>query len=271
VVPAVLGAHHLGGPPLTPAARGTAKRRVTKQTRYAPHVTGEVRARARKILSRLEKAYPDWGPTLEFSDPLELLVATILAAQAQDERINEVTRTVVFPKYRTAADYVAVRASVLERDLKPTGFFRQKTKAVKGAALGIVERFGGEVPRDMEGLTSLHGVGRKTASIVLANAFGVPAIAVDRHVARVAGRLGLTRQTDPDKIEQDLRAVFREKDWVKATWNLVLHGRRICNPTPRCPECPVIDLCPYPRKTKATSSASRPIRRAPRGRAAARR
>ena len=235
-------------------------KRATKKP-YAPKVTPEVRARARKILGRLEKAYPDWGPTLEFSDPLQLLVATILAAQAQDERINEVTRTVIFPKYRTATDYVAVSSAVLERELRPTGFFRQKTKSVKAAALGIVERFGGVVPSDMEGLTSLHGVGRKTASIVLANAFGVPSIAVDRHVARVAVRLGLSRQRDPDKIEQDLRAIFREEDWVKATWNLILHGRRICNPTPKCPACPVIDLCPYPKKTKAVSSGSKGIRR----------
>jgi endonuclease-3 len=246
------------------------KKRAAKKP-YVPRIAPEVRARARTILGRLEKAYPDWGPTLEFSDPLELLVATILAAQAQDERINEVTRTVVFPKYRTAADYVAVRTAALERDLKPTGFFRQKAKALKGAALGIVERFGGEVPRDMEGLTSLRGVGRKTASIVLGNAFGVPTIAVDRHVARVAARLGFTRQTDPDKIEQDLRTVFPEKDWVKATWNLILHGRRICNPTPKCPVCPVIDLCPYPRKTKAASSASRATLRPPRVPAATRR
>jgi len=245
----------------TPKRKAAAPKKRAKKP-YVPKVTPEMRARARAVLARLEKAYPDWGPTLEFADPLQLLVATILAAQAQDERINQVTRTVVFPKYRTAADYVAVRAAVLERDLKPTGFFRQKTKAVKGAALGIVERFGGAVPSDMEGLTSLPGVGRKTASIVLANAFGVPAIAVDRHVARVAARLGFSRQTEPDKIEQDLRVVFREPDWVKATWNLILHGRRICNPTPKCPDCPVIDLCPYPRKTKPVSSASRAIRRA---------
>ena len=243
-----------------PRQKAGPKKRAAKKT-YVPKVTPALQGRARTVLARLEKAYPDWGPTLEFADPLQLLVAAILAAQAQDERINEVTRTVVFPKYRTAADYVAVKAAVLERDLKPTGFFRQKTKAVKGAALGIVERFGGEVPGDMEGLTSLHGVGRKTASLVLANAFGVPAIAVDRHVARVAARLGFTRQTDPDKIEQDLRAVFREPDWVKATWNLILHGRRICNPTPKCPDCTVIDLCPYPRKTRPPRSASRAIRR----------
>ncbi len=238
-----------------------AKKRVAKKKPYAAKATPEQRARARAILGRLVHAYPDWGPTLEFADPLQLLVATILAAQAQDERVNQLTRTVVFRKYRTAADYVSARTSVLERELRPTGFFRQKTKAVQGAALGIVERFGGEVPGDMEGLTSLHGVGRKTASIVLANAFGVPSIAVDRHVARVAGRLRFTRRADPDDIEQDLRAIYPEKDWVKATWNLILHGRRICNPTPKCPVCPVIDLCPYPHKTKAVSSASTPIRR----------
>ncbi|MEP7003584.1 MAG: endonuclease III [Chloroflexota bacterium] len=236
----------------------TVARKKTPKKPYAPkHATAELRARARKVLLHLEKAYPDWGPTLEFADPLQLLVATILAAQARDERINEVTRTVIFPKYRTAADYVAVKTAVLERELKPTGFFRQKTKAVQGAALAIVERFGGQVPGDMEGLVSLPGVGRKTASIVLGNAFGVPTVAVDRHVARVAFRLGLTRQTDPEKIETDLQAVFREPEWVKATWCLVLHGRQICNPTPKCPECPVIDLCPYPKKTKPSSSSSR--------------
>jgi endonuclease-3 len=255
-----------------PVKKKVVAKRKTKRKPYVPKVTPELRARARKILGRLEKAYPDWGPTLEFTNPLELLVATILAAQARDQRINEVTRTVVFPKYRTAADYVRVDMVELQRDLKPTGFFRQKAKAVKGAALGLIERFGGEVPGDMDGLTSLHGVGRKTASIVLANAFGVPAIAVDRHVARVATRLGLSRPGPAqDKIEMDLRAVFPERDWVKATWTLILHGRRICNPTPRCPDCPVIDLCTYPRKTKGPSSASRAILQATQGRAAARR
>ena len=250
-MPAVLGARHLGGSPLTPAKKKPAKKP------YAPaQVTAGLRTRARTALARLEKAYPEWGPTLEFADPLQLLVATILAAQARDERINEITRTVVFPKYRSAADYAAAKPAVLEHELRPTGFFRQKAKAVQGAARGIVDRFGGQVPDDMESLVSLPGVGRKTASIVLANAFGVPAIAVDRHVARVASRLGLTSQGDPEKIEQDLRAVFREPDWVKATWCLVLHGRRICNPTPKCPECPVVELCPYPKKTKKTKTAS---------------
>lgn len=220
----------------------------------------DLRAHGRKVLARLERAHPDWGPTLEFADPLQLLVATILAAQARDERINEVTRTVIFPKYRTAAQYAKAKRAVLERELRPTGFFRQKAKAIQGASLAIVERFGGEVPADMDGLVSLPGVGRKTASIVLGNAFGVPAIAVDRHVARVAGRLGLTRQTDPEKIESDLQALFRKPDWVKATWCLVLLGRRTCNPTPKCPECPVLDLCPYPKKSTRVSSASRATR-----------
>lgn len=245
---------------------------AAKKRAYAakPRSAGE-RARAMKLIATLERTYPDWGPTLEFADPLQLLVATILAAQAHDERINEVTRTVVFPKYRTAADYAGAKTAVLERELKPTGFFRQKTKSVQGAARGIVERFGGEVPRDMEGLTSLPGVGRKTASIVLGAAFGIPAVAVDRHVARVAARLGLTTQADPEKIELDLRAGLAEKDWVKATWCLVLHGRRICNPTPKCPECPVLELCPYKKKTKAVSSVSPTSRRTRRAPAAPRR
>lgn len=208
-----------------------------------------LRARARAIVRRLEKAHPDWGPTLEFSTPFELLVATILAAQARDERVNEVTR-MLFVKYPGPAAYLAVEVTELERDVHPTGFFRQKAKAVRAAAQQILQEFGGEVPNTMEGLVSLHGVGRKTASIVLGNALGVPAVAVDRHVARVATRLRFTRAADPDRIEEDLRVIVPRKDWVKATWLLVLHGRRICQPTPQCYVCPINDLCPYPKKTK---------------------
>jgi endonuclease-3 len=213
-----------------------------------------LQSRARKILTRLTKAHPDWGPTLLFSSPLELVVATILAAQAQDERINEVTR-VLFTKYRTPADYAAAPAGVLERDIKATGFFNQKAKSLRAMARGLLEEFGGEVPSDMEGLTRLHGVGRKTASIVLGAAFGVPAVAVDRHVARVAERLRLDR-AGPD-IETSLRAIYPKKDWIRVTWSFVLHGRRICRPTPLCPICPIIDLCPYPKKTKTLPSALR--------------
>ena len=206
------------------------------------------RRRARTILGRLVKAYPDWGPTLRFTSPLELLVATILAAQARDERINEVTRD-LFRKYRTPRDYARAPQAELERDIRSTGFFRQKAKAIRAACEGILEEFGGVVPQDMEGLTRLRGVGRKTASIVLGAAFGVPAIAVDRHVARVAERLGLSRAKGPDGIEEDLRSLYPSRDWVKVTWTFVLHGRRTCMPRPACPRCPVLELCLYPRKT----------------------
>src|SRR5438094_7710394 len=213
-----------------------------------------LRSRARKILNRLAKAHPDWGPTLRFSSPLELLVATILAAQAQDERINEVTR-VLFTKYRSPTDYAAAPAGVLERDIKATGFYNQKAKSLRAMARGLLEEFDGEVPSDMDGLTRLHGVGRKTASIVLGAAFGVPAVAVDRHVARVADRLRLSKAAG--SIEDSLRALYPKKDWIKATWSFVLHGRRICRPTPLCPICPVNDLCPYPKKTKVLPAALR--------------
>src|SRR6266705_2114140 len=165
-----------------------------------------LRSRARKILNRLAEAYPDWGPTLDFSSPLELLVATILAAQARDERINEVTR-VLFTKYRGPADYAAAPKGVLERDIKATGFFNLKAERLRAMARGLLDEFGGEVPSDMDRLTRLRGVGRKTASIVLGAAFGVPAVAVDRHVARVAGRLRLSRSAEPDRIEEDLRSL----------------------------------------------------------------
>jgi endonuclease-3 len=177
-------------------------------------------------------------------------VATILAAQARDERVNQVTR-VLFAKYRGPADYLGVPVAELERDVHATGFFRMKAKAIRGSSEQLLAEFGGEVPGDMDSLVRLRGVGRKTASIVLGNAFGVPAIAVDRHVMRVATRLRLTRPGEPDGIEEGLRALYPKKDWVKATWNLVLHGRRTCTPTPKCPVCPVSDLCPYPKKTKA--------------------
>jgi endonuclease-3 len=230
------------------------------------------RRRARAILRRLVKAYPDWGPTLEFSNPFELLVATILAAQAQDERVNQVTRE-LFAKYRGPADYLKVPVAELERDVHATGFFRMKAKAIRGASEQLLTEFGGEVPRDMDSLVRLRGVGRKTASIVLGNAFGVPAIAVDRHVMRVATRLRLTRPGQPDGIEEGLRALYPKKDWVKATWVLVLHGRRICMPTPKCPVCPVNDLCPYPKKTRqapALPTPGRASRPAPQRRSPAR-
>jgi endonuclease-3 len=203
--------------------------------------------RSRPILRRLAKAYPDWGPTLSFETPLDLLVATILAAQARDERINEITRD-LFKKYRSPADYVRVPQPTLESEIKASGFFRNKAKAIKNMSAGLIERFDGEVPSDMEGLTQLYGVGRKTASIVLGAAFKKPAIAVDRHVERVATRLGFAKK-GTDGVERGLAALYPKRDWYKVTWTFVLHGRRTCMPTPACPRCPVIDLCPYPKKT----------------------
>ena len=213
-----------------------------------------LRSRARQILTRLAKAYPDWGPTLDFATPLELLVATVLAAQAQDERINQVTRA-LFAKYRSPADYADAPKGVLEKDIKATGFFNLKAKRLRAMARGLLDDFSGEVPSDMDGLTKLDGVGRKTASIVLGAAFGVPSVAVDRHVERVADRLRLHR-AGPD-IESSLRAIYPKKDWIRVTWCFVLHGRRICRPTPLCPICPINDLCPYPKKTKTLPAALR--------------
>jgi endonuclease-3 len=215
--------------------------------RLTPSQKAPSAERARPVLRRLAKAYPDWGPTLEFRTPLDLLVATILAAQARDERINEITRE-LFKRYRTAEDYARVPQATLEKEIKASGFFRNKAKAIKGMAQGLIDRFGGEVPRDMEGLTSLYGVGRKTASIVLGAAFHKPAIAVDRHVDRVASRLGFSKKGQ-DGTERGLADLYPKRDWYKVTWTFVLHGRRTCMPTPACPRCPVLELCPYTKKT----------------------
>jgi endonuclease-3 len=247
-----------------PRARAAKARAATARTKGTPAAARRPRAkakaqpkpprpeelaRAREILERLEKAYPDWGPTLDFSNPFELLVATILAAQATDESVNRVTVD-LFKKYRGPRDYVAAPQAELEKDVHSLGFFRQKAKAVKAMSQGVLERFGGDVPREVERLTELHGVGRKTASIVAGAAYGVPSIAVDRHVERVAIRLGFVKPSDPLRTEAAIAARYPQEDWIKTTWCFVLHGRRTCQPTPLCPICVVRDLCPYPKKTK---------------------
>ena len=228
--------------------RAARKRAPRGRTSLTQAQRAPAERRARPILRKLAAAYPDWGPTLEFRTPLDLLVATILAAQARDERINEVTRS-LFKRYRTARAYARAPQATLESEVRATGFYRQKAKTVRAMAADLLERFDGEVPKDMDGLTSLHGVGRKTASIVLGAAFRVPAVAVDRHVARVATRLALSKAKDPEGIEEDLRRLYGRRDWIKVTWTFVFHGRRTCTPTPACSRCPVRDLCPYPKKT----------------------
>jgi endonuclease III len=204
--------------------------------------------RAPHVIRILSRAYPDAKVALNFSTPLEMLVATILSAQCTDERVNQVTAT-LFEKYRTPQDYLEVPDPELAADIRPTGFFNQKTKAIRGACRMIVEEFGGEVPRTMPELLLLPGVARKTANIVLGNAFGViEGIAVDTHVRRVSQRLGFTSEKDPDKVERDLMKLVLRKRWFDFTYVLIEHGRAVCKaPTPRCEVCPVAHLCPSSR------------------------
>jgi endonuclease-3 len=213
------------------------------------------RARARKISAALERAYPDARIALEFRTPLELLVATILAAQCTDERVNTVTRS-LFAKYRSAADYAGANPATLEEEIRSTGFFRAKAKAIIGMARALQERHKGDVPATREALLALPGVGLKTANVVLGNAFGQPSIAVDTHVLRVSRRLGLARADDPDIVHDELTEIWPRAQWTHICHLVQAHGRRICTArTPRCPVCPVRSLCPWPEKTAGPSSS----------------
>ncbi|MBV8162225.1 MAG: endonuclease III, partial [Acidimicrobiia bacterium] len=176
--------------------------------------------------------------------PLELLIATILSAQCTDERVN-LTTPALFKKYRTAKAYANADPQELERMIQPTGFFRQKTKSIVGCARALVERYGGEVPPRMEDLVTLPGVGRKTANVVLGVDFGIPGFAVDTHVTRLTRRLGLTRQTDPVKIESEVNRMIPPEAWSDFGLRLIMHGRRVCNARkPNCPACVMNDFCP---------------------------
>ena len=204
--------------------------------------------RAPEIIRALSRAYPDAKVALNFSNPLEMLVATILSAQCTDERVNQVTAT-LFQKYRRPEDYLAAPESELAADIRPTGFFNQKTKAIRGACRRMVEEYGGKVPHSMEEILTLPGVARKTANIVLGNSYGVvEGIAVDTHVRRVAQRLGFTENKEPDKVERDLMEIVPRRKWFPFTYVLIEHGRAVCKaPTPRCEACPVNGLCPSSR------------------------
>lgn len=204
-----------------------------------------IEARAPEIVKTLSKAYPDARVALRFSNALEMLVATILSAQCTDEKVNEVTAT-LFRKYREPEDYLKVPEDELRADIKPTGFYNQKAASVRAACQRIVEVYGGKVPDTMEDLITLRGVARKTANIVLGNAYGkVEGIAVDTHVRRLANRLGFSAESDPDKIEQDLMRLVPRKRWFDFTYVLIDHGRAVCVARkPRCEECPVSRLCP---------------------------
>lgn len=208
------------------------------------------KVRGRKILSLLERAYPDAKCALDFTTPLELLVATILSAQCTDERVNLVTPA-LFRAYPRAADYAREKPEVLEKAIHSTGFFRAKAKSIVGMARALTDRHGGEVPRDRDALVELPGVGLKTANVVLGNAFGEPGIAVDTHVFRVSQRLGLARSDDPVEIHDQLAQVLPKKSWTRASHLFQAHGRRTCAARkPACPVCPVRALCPWPDKTR---------------------
>ena len=208
------------------------------------------KARARKIITALEKAYPDAKCALNFTTPLELLVATILAAQCTDERVNIVSES-LFKKYRSAGDYAAASPKTFEKEIQSTGFFRAKTKSVLGMAKALVERHDGQVPNTREALVKLPGVGLKTANVVLGNAFDEPAIAVDTHVFRVTQRLGLAKAEEPDRIHDQLVEVIPRRHWTRFCHLIQAHGRRTCTARkPACPVCPVRTLCPWPDKTR---------------------
>ncbi len=207
-----------------------------------------IERRAPEVIRRLSAAYPDARVALEFSNPLEMLVATILSAQCTDERVNRVTKE-LFAKYRSPADYLAAPESELAADIKSTGFFNQKTRSIRGAMQRIVDEYGGAVPGTMEDLLTLPGVARKTANIVLGNGFGVvEGIAVDTHVRRLANRIGFSEEHDPGKIERDLMRLVPEDRWFDFTYVLIDHGRAVCVArNPKCSVCPIEPLCPSSR------------------------
>ncbi len=205
----------------------------------------QINARVREIIKRLNEEYPNARIVLKYSNPLELLIAVILSAQCTDKKVNEVTQE-LFKKYKSVYDYANVPLEELEKDIRPTGFYRNKAKNIKGAANMLIEDFGGEIPSIMDEITKLPGVARKTANVVLGNAFGVvEGIAVDTHVKRLAGRLNLSKNRDPEKIERDLMDIVPRDGWFKFTYLLIEHGRAVCDAKkPKCDICVLNDICP---------------------------
>jgi endonuclease III len=219
-------------------ARAEATRTPTGETRLA------LVRRARRIHRELAALYPDARCELDFSTPLELVVATILSAQCTDKRVNEVTPG-LFARYRTAAAYAAADRAELEDRIRPTGFFRNKTTSIIGLGQALCDRYGGQVPGTMDELVTLPGVGRKTANVVLGNAFGVPGITVDTHVGRLARRFGWTDSFDPVRVEVEIGELFPRREWTMLSHRLIFHGRRRCHARrPACGACPVAGCCP---------------------------
>jgi endonuclease-3 len=202
---------------------------------------------ARRILAALEKHHPNADTELVYRNAFELLVATMLSAQSTDKRVNEVTPA-LFARYPSARALLKADVAALEEQIHSTGFFRQKAKALLGMAEILVSQYGGEVPADMDALVALPGVGRKTANVVLGHALGVPGLPVDRHVLRVTNRLGLVHSEDPIKVEASLGELYPKKKWTQASDTFILHGRRICKPTPLCKLCNARPECDYARR-----------------------
>ena len=199
--------------------------------------------RTKEIIRILEKEYPNAKTALNYTTPLELLVATVLSAQCTDERVNKVTQD-LFKKYQSAEDYAKVDLSELEKDVRPTGFYRNKAKAIKNFCTDLAEKYKGQVPANLDTLVSLKGIGRKTANLVLGEAFGIPGIVVDTHVLRISQRIGLTKQNDPVKVEFDLVKIVPKVKWTRFSNLLILHGRAVCTARkPRHEDCKIVDLC----------------------------
>jgi endonuclease-3 len=215
------------------------------------------RERAEQIVAGLRQLYPDAKCSLDFTSPLELLVATMLSAQCTDERVNQVTKS-LFQKYRSAQDYARADPETLEQDIRQTGFYRNKAKHIREAAQMIVQRYDGQTPRTMVELIALPGVARKTANVVMGNAFGVvEGVVVDTHVGRLARRLGLTESDDPVKVEQDLMALLPQRDWLDLSHMLIMHGRAVCQARkPLCEACALAPLCPTGQATLGLASGA---------------
>ena len=208
-------------------------------------ITPALRKRAAEAYDLLRKAYPNARCELTYSNPVELAIAAILSAQCTDKRVNLVAPA-LFEKYRTAADWAAAPQDVLEQEIKSTGFFRNKAKNIRGLCAALARDFGGQLPADFDVLVGLPGIGRKTANLLMATAFGRPGMVVDTHCRRVSQRLGFTDNDDPEKIEFDLRALVPEARWINWSHFMVFHGRYRCNARkPDCPNCPIQHLCPF--------------------------
>ncbi len=200
--------------------------------------------RLSKIIEILKKEYPNTKPQLNYSNPFELLIATILSAQCTDERVNIVTKN-LFKKYKSPIDYYSVEVIELEKDIFSTGFYKNKARNIQNCCKILVEEYNSQVPIDFDALCNLPGVGRKTASVVIGNAFGIPALAVDTHVKRISNLLDLTKSTNPDKIELDLKKILPENDWINFTHWLIQHGRKVCIARrPQCSICKIAEYCP---------------------------